>query len=157
MASNPPQSAAAVFIPLQQLWADNFLVYFKSHTFHFNVQGPTFGQDHALFQEIYEYLWDQHDVLGEQIRQMDKPVLTSLKSVMSASSVDEAEPKVMDTKGMLTEMCEEFDELIELAQSVYDRAESSCCGGLSTTIGDYLKGISKLNWKVKASLGRSIK
>lgn len=157
MASNPPQSASAVFIPLQQLWTDNFLVYFKSHTFHFNVQGPTFGQDHALFQEIYEYLWDQHDVLGEQIRQMDKPVLTSLKSVMSASSVDEVEHKVMDTKSMLTDMCEEFDELIELAQSVYDRAESSGCGGLSTTIGDYLKGINKLAWKVKASLGRSIK
>lgn len=159
MANNPPLAATstAMFVPLQQLWADNFLVYFKSHVFHFNVQGPTFGQDHGLFQEIYEFLWDQHDVLGEQIRQLDKPVLTSLEQLIAASSVDEAESKVMDIKGMLTEMAEELSELIELAQAVYDRAESSCCGGLSTVIGDYLKGINKLNWKVKASLGKSIK
>lgn len=160
MASKPPlstNSSSAVAGQLQRLWADNFLVYFKSHVFHFNVQGPTFGQDHGLFQEIYEYLWAQHDVIGETIRQLDKPVLTSLEQLISASSVDEAEPNVKDVKGMLTEMNEELDELIDSAQLLYEACEDSGYAGMSTMLGDYCKSLSKLNWKVKASLGKSIR
>ena len=146
-----------LIIPLQQLWADNFLVYFKAHSFHFNVQGETFGQDHALFQEIYDYLWGQHDVLGEQIRQMDKPVLTSLKLVMAASSIKEATPKQKEAKEMLDEISNDISCLLDCTQALYDKAEECCCAGLSTILGDYSSALSKLNWKCKASIGRSIK
>jgi len=161
MATNKPplstNSSSSLVVPLQQLWADNFLVYFKSHVFHFNVQGQNFEGDHEYFQEVYEFLWEQHDVLGEQIRQMDKPVLTSLEQIISASSVDEAEPNAKDAKAMYTELSEEFDELIDTAQNLYDMAEEQCCAGLSTLLGDYIKQVSKLNWKAKATIGRSIK
>ena len=40
------------------LVADNFLVYYKAHTFHLNVTGPNFAQYHELFGEIYDKLWD---------------------------------------------------------------------------------------------------
>jgi starvation-inducible DNA-binding protein len=150
-------SNGAIAAPLQKLWADNFLVYFKSHIFHFNIQGPTFLQDHMLFQEIYEYLWESHDTLGETIRQLDKPVLTSLEQLISASSVDEAEPSVKDSKSMMIEMNEELDELIESTQALYDLAEDSGYAGVATMLGDYSKALNKLNWKVKASAGKSIK
>lgn len=159
MASKSPLSTGsnAIVVPLQQLWADNFLVYFKSHVFHFNVQGPTFMADHALFQEVYEYLWDAHDTLGETIRQLDKPVLTSLEQLISASSVDESEPNVKDSKSMLLELSEELDELIMSTQGLYDTAEDAGYAGVATMLGDYSKALNKLNWKLKASAGKSIK
>ena len=73
MAMTPPEPKGnSLFNLLTQLFADNFVTYFKSHSYHFNVDGPMFAQDHELLNEIYDFLWAQHDMLGEQIRQMDK-------------------------------------------------------------------------------------
>ena len=141
--------------PLRNLFADNFVVYYKSHGYHFNVQGPTFSQDHALLKEIYDFLWEQHDNLGEQLRQMDKPAPSSLKAILDISEVTEC-LKLNETSAvMFAELCDDFDTLILNAQWLF--ANSAECGGFNTFIGDYLRDLGKLNWKVKATLNRSIK
>lgn len=148
---------SALAAMLQSLWADNFVVYFMVHSMHFNTQGPNFEGDHEFFQEVYEFLFEQHDTIGEQIRQLDKPVLVSLASVLSASSIEELEPKMIDAKTMYTELSSYLDDLTDIAQRVYEMAGSTGCGGVETMIGDYLKMLGKLNWKAKASIGRSIR
>lgn len=145
--------ATNVVAPLRQLWADNFVVYFKSHGFHFNVQGPTFAQDHSLLQEVYEFLWGAHDDLGEQIRQQSTLVPMKVSQVLSLSSVDESGDK--GTGGGFKELVSDLEELQTCAQALFDM--SSCCAGLNTYIGDYSRDLSKLVWKVKARLGDSTK
>ena len=141
---------------LRKLYADNFVTYYKSHGYHFNVQGATFAQDHSLLEEIYDFLWEQHDMLGEQIRQMDKAAPTSLKEILSISSITECNKVGESSKTMFTELVDNFNSLLEDGQSLYDDADMQSCGGLATLIGDYLKALSKLNWKVKATLGVSL-
>jgi DNA-binding ferritin-like protein len=58
---------------------------------------------------------------------------------------------------MFTWLNEDFDCLIEYAQQLYDDADMQSYGGLATLIGDYIKDLSKLNWKVKATIGKSFK
>lgn len=146
----------ALVSALRCLFADNFVVYYKAHGFHFNVQGQTFSQDHALLNEIYDYLWDNHDSLGEQIRQLDKPAPTTLKSILAVSEIDE-ETNVVDAPSkQLEALTADFDTLLRNGQWVYEEAGRQCVGGLETFIGDYLSGLSKLNWKVKATLKRSL-
>jgi len=142
---------------LRNLFADNFVVYYKSHGYHFNVEGPTFAQDHELLNEIYDFLWASHDTLGEQLRQMDKPAPSSLKAVLSLSEITECNTLDSTSKTMFSELTDDFDTLMRNAQWLYDTAGDSCCGGLETMLGDYLKDLSKLNWKVKATLNRSFK
>ena len=141
---------------LRKLYANNFVIYYKSHGYHFNVQGNTFAQDHSLLQEVYEFLYEQHDMLGEQIRQMDKAAPTSLKEILSLSSISECTKVGESSKTMFTELVDDFNKLLEDGQSLYDDADMQSCGGLATLIGDYLKALSKLNWKVKATLGASL-
>jgi len=151
-----PKNKDALVSALRCLFADNFVVYYKSHGFHFNVQGQTFSQDHALLEEIYNYLWDNHDSLGEQIRQLDKPAPTTLKSILSVSEIDE-ETDVIDVPSkQLEALADDFITLLRNGQWVYEEAGRQCYGGLETFIGDYLTGLSKLNWKIKATLKRSL-
>ena len=158
MAMTPPQPKSNNLITqLTQLYADNFVTYYKSHGYHFNVDGPMFAQDHALLEEIYDFLWAQHDMLGEQIRQMDKPVPCSLKEVLSMSDITECDSPKKPSKEMFTWLNQDFDCLIEYAQKLYDDADMQSYGGLATLIGDYIKDLSKLNWKVKATIGKSFK
>jgi len=146
---------SSLVFPLRNLFADNFVVYYKSHGYHFNVEGPTFVQDHGLLNEIYDFLWAQHDMLGEQIRQMDKPAPSSLKAILDISEVNECLKIGEPSKTMFTELSDDFDTLLRNAQWLFDN--SSECGGLNTLIGDYMRDLSKLHWKVKATLGRSMK
>jgi len=154
----PPLSGTKpqpLVFPLRNLFADNFVVYYKSHGYHFNVQGPMFAQDHALLEEIYDFLWAQHDGLGEQIRQMDKPAPSSLKAILDISEITEC-LKVGETSAtMFSELCDDFETLIRNAQWLFENSEE--CGGLNTFIGDYLRDLNKLHWKVKATLNRSMK
>jgi len=142
---------------LRCLFADNFVVYYKSHGFHFNVQGPTFSQDHELLNEIYDFLWDNHDSLGEQLRQLDKPALTSLKAILSVTEIKEEAAVLDDSRKQFEALQEDFDMLLRNAQWIYEEAGKQGIGGLETYIGDYLKDLSKFNWKLKAILKRSIK
>jgi len=152
-----PKASSNLVTLLKQLYADNFVTYYKSHGYHFNVEGSTFAQDHELLNEIYDFLWAQHDSFGEQIRQMDKPAPTSLKEVLSLADIKECTKLGESSKVMFTELNADFDSLISSAQTLYDEADMQCCGGLATFVGDYLKDLSKLNWKVKAITGRSFK
>jgi starvation-inducible DNA-binding protein len=139
---------------LRKLYADNFTTYYKSHGFHFNVQGTMFSQDHGLLEEIYQFLWDQHDTIGEQIRQLDKAVLPSLADILDLTNIVECKKGKESSKEMFNELQQDFDTIMEVGQVIFEKSNSY--GGLNTLIGDYLKGLSKLNWKVKATLGRSI-
>jgi len=150
-------NSSMVLMPLRNLFADNFTVYYKSHGYHFNVEGPTFAQDHALLEEIYNFLWESHDSLGEQIRQLDKPTLPSLKSILDNTEIIECNKLGETSKTMFTELCNDFELLHENAQSLFDIADEACYGGLNTFIGDYLKDLGKLHWKIKATIGKSFK
>jgi starvation-inducible DNA-binding protein len=158
MAMTPPQPKSnSLITQLTELYANNFVTYYKSHGYHFNVEGPMFAQDHALLEEIYDFLWTQHDMLGEQIRQMDKAVPCSLKEVLKLTDIIECDSPQKTSKEMFTWLNKDFDCLIDYAQTLYDDADLSSQGGLATLIGDYIKDLSKLNWKVKATLGKSFK
>lgn len=151
------KSKSAIESKLVGLFCDNFVVYYKSHGYHFNVDGPTFVQDHGLLNEIYDFLWEQHDIFGEQLRQMDKPAPSSLKFILNAATLDECTTLGESSKIMFTELNKDFDSLLNQAQDLYDEADMASCGGLATMLGDYLKALSKLQWKLKATIGKSFK
>lgn len=136
---------------LRFLHSDNFVVYFKSHAFHFNVIGPTFSQDHALFKEVYDYLYEWHDTLGELLRQMDKPVVSNIKSLLDLSEIGETKTGLATGKAMIPELSDDLEALMKNAQWIFDNTNKGE-GGLNTMIGDYIAGLSKLNWKLKASV-----
>jgi starvation-inducible DNA-binding protein len=150
-------NTSMVVVPLRNLFADNFTVYYKSHGYHFNVEGPTFVQDHELLNEIYDFLWAQHDSLGEQLRQLDKPALPSLKAILDTTEIVECNKLGESSKTMFTELCNDFEILIQNAQGLFEVSEEAGYGGLNTYIGDYLRDLNKLHWKVKATIGKSFK
>jgi starvation-inducible DNA-binding protein len=71
--------------------ADTFALYLKTHTYHWNVTGPQFGQLHALFAEQYNALWLSVDDLAERIRALGFPAPGGLATFGRLSSLSEPE------------------------------------------------------------------
>ena len=148
---------STIVYALRNLYADNFAVYYKSHTYHFNVEGPTFLQDHMLLEEIYTFLQESHDTLGELIRQMHKEAPPSLKVILDLTNITEAKTAKVPSKAMFNDLNNDFTAVHESGQWLFHAFDEAGYGGLNTAIGDYLKELSKLHWKIQATLGVSFK
>ena len=131
------------------LIADNFLTYYKVHTFHLNVTGPNFAQYHDLFGEVYGKLWEWHDTLSEQLRQSGAKYELTLKGLLNESVIsDDAVGKTVT--GMFDSICNDLSKLLDSAEKIYSTASPA----LETVIGDYCADIMKLKWKIDATISK---
>ena len=53
---------------LSNVLADTYMLYLKTHNFHWNVEGPNFRQLHLMFEEQYQDMWAALDEIAERIR-----------------------------------------------------------------------------------------
>lgn len=53
---------------LSRLLADTYLLYLKTHNFHWNVEGPMFQTLHLMFMGQYTEAWNAIDPIAERIR-----------------------------------------------------------------------------------------
>jgi len=134
--------------PLINLFADNFTVYTKAHGYHFNIVGPDFYQYHKLFNEVYDYLYEQHDILGELIRQNRSKVPTGMAELCDLTVMD---CKVDNPAGieMAKDLMQDLESLSASAQALYDSCNDAAC---ETLIGEYAAGINKLRWFLESTI-----
>lgn len=131
---------------LQNLIYDNFLVYFKTHIYHVNVEGENFHQYHELLSEVYEMLYGWHDTLMEDLRQMDVLVQKDLAKFVSESIIDSKSDDKFE------EVLSNLESLIKSAQVLYEEAGEERHGALETSVGDYMVDVNKLAWKIRSCL-----
>ena len=55
---------------LANVLADTFILYLKTHSFHWNVTGPMFHTLHRMFEEQYNELWLAVDAIAERMRSL---------------------------------------------------------------------------------------
>jgi starvation-inducible DNA-binding protein len=134
---------------LIQLFADNFAVYTKAHGYHFNVTGPDFFQYHKLFGEIYDYLYDQHDVLGELIRQLGDKVPTGLDDICALTVMDCKVPVTGASNKMISDLCDDLESLSKATEALCKSCNNAA---VETVLGDYVVGINKFCWFLRSSI-----
>ena len=72
--------------------ADTYVLYGKTHGFHWHVTGPMFNTLHLMFMEQYTELWTALDEIAERIRALGVPApfgstLSALASLEDSSSL----------------------------------------------------------------------
>lgn len=82
---------------------DTFILYLKTHNFHWNVEGPQFIALHKLFEEQYRDLWNSLDDIAERIRALGQPAPCT-----TAKFKELAEIKENDRVPRATEMLREL-------------------------------------------------
>jgi hypothetical protein len=58
---------------LAKVLSDTFVLYLKTHNFHWNVEGPQFLGLHEMFEKQYRDLWNSIDDIAERIRALGQP------------------------------------------------------------------------------------
>ena len=74
---------------LADVLSDTYRLVFKTHAYHWNVEGPLFYSVHNLTEEQYENMFNAADELAERIRALGKLAPMNLADVMGRSVIDD--------------------------------------------------------------------
>jgi starvation-inducible DNA-binding protein len=138
-------------ISLRVALANTFLMYFKAHSHHWNVEGIHFSQLHSFFQSLYEDLFDAADLLAEELRSLDAKAPKTLSEMYQYKTVNE---------GVVTETVEEMlqdlvitnDQVIESLNKVIELATKQNKQGLLNSIPERVDVHAKHGWMIRSHL-----
>lgn len=74
---------------LEAVLADTYRLTFKSHAFHWNVEGPLFYSIHNLTEEHYEDMFAAADELAERMRALGQMAPMSMADIVSKSVIED--------------------------------------------------------------------
>jgi len=83
------RDTGAVAVALADVLADTYRLTFKSHAYHWNVEGPLFFSIHNLTEGQYEDMFAAADDIAERIRALGHLAPASLKKILSDSVVED--------------------------------------------------------------------
>lgn len=130
--------------------ANTFVMYFKAHSYHWNVEGPNFNDYHGYFGGLYEELWGAVDPIAEHIRAIDQYAPFGLADLYDAKTVADDQSRIVDTKQMFLNLIDANDATISALNRAYDLANYSKQNGLANFIQDRLDVHAKHGWQLKA-------
>lgn len=134
---------------LRKVISDAYLLYFKAHSYHWNIEGPDFAQYHEFLGEYYEEVFASIDTYAELIRTLDQYAPTSLKRLLDMSEIVEADG-IPDAITMLKTIRKDNDQFLAALVQAYDEAEKAAEFGISNYLQDRIQAHEKHAWMFRA-------
>ena len=138
-----------LIVALKKVLADTFVMYYKAHSYHWNVEGSNFPQYHEFLQNIYEELFAAIDVIAEHIRQIDGYAPASLTELKSYSMISEDED-VVSAMSMMNRLLDANNLVLASLMMAYQAAEQATEIGLSNFLQDRVAAHQKHGWMLKS-------
>jgi len=123
----------------------NFALYFKSHSFHWNVRGPDFTQYHAFLGDFYTAVFDQTDFIAEKIRMLGAFAPTSLGRMLELADVQEEE-SIPDALEMMRKLKADNERFIFHIRAGIAAADNANEPAISNFLQDLLDKHQKHAW-----------
>ncbi|HEV7477095.1 MAG TPA: Dps family protein [Burkholderiales bacterium] len=115
---------AAIAGGLSRLLADTYVLYLKTHGFHWNVEGPMFQTLHQMFMDQYTETWNAIDPIAERIRALGHYAPGSSQQYAKLASIKES-PGVPKAEKMVRELIEGQEAVARTARSVLPLADKA--------------------------------
>jgi starvation-inducible DNA-binding protein len=136
---------------LKTYLASQFAYYLKAHFFHWNVEGPDFGQLHKFLQKIYEDAFDAVDPIAEFIRTTEEYAPGSLSRFQELSQIQD-QTKVPRARLMLEELLADTQTMKDMTKTVFDQATQEGRDDVANFAADQMSLHGKYMWQLKSYL-----
>jgi starvation-inducible DNA-binding protein len=113
---------AAIAAGLSRLLADTYVLYLKTHNFHWNVEGPMFQTLHQMFMEQYTEAWNAIDLVAERIRSLGHYAPGTYKEYLGLARIKET-GGVPKAEQMVKLLIEGQEAVVKTAREVLPLAE----------------------------------
>lgn len=136
---------------LSKVLADSYMVYLKTHNYHWNVTGELFHSLHEQFEEQYTELAEAIDVIAERIRSIGYRAPGSFMEFSEITSIEEDtdEPNALE---MVKRLALDNEAILRTARSVLPACEEAGDEATIDLITQRLDVHSKTAWMLRSHL-----
>ena len=136
---------------LKTYLASTFSYYLKAHYFHWNVEGPDFGELHEFFSNIYEDSYSAVDPIAEYIRTTEEYAPGSLSRFQELTQIQD-QTKVPRARLMLEELLADTQTMIDLSLAVFNSATEANRQDIANFAAERQSQHGKYQWQLKSYL-----
>jgi starvation-inducible DNA-binding protein len=136
---------------LKQFLATTYAYTVKAQHFHWNVEGPDFGQLHKFFQKIYEDAYQSIDHTAEYIRTTEEYTPGSFERCQELSLI-QGQTKVPRARLMLQELLQDTQTMKDLSKSLFDEATQAGREDIADFAANRQGAHGKYYWQISSYL-----
>jgi len=136
---------------LSRVLADSYMVYLKTHNYHWNVTGQMFHSLHEMFEEQYTELAEAVDEIAERIRSIGYRAPGSFREFSELTSIEEdiEQPDAME---MVRRLAVDNETILRTAREVLPACEDAGDEATTDLITERLDVHSKTAWMLRSIL-----
>jgi len=136
---------------LSTVLADTFVLYLKTHSFHWNVTGPMFHTLHQMFEEQYNELWLAVDAIAERIRSLGFFAPGSYEEFNRLTYLQES-PVARNASEMIAELLRDHETTARTARSALATARTTLDAPTEDLLTQRLAAHEKAAWMLRSLL-----
>lgn len=136
---------------LGDLLADSYLLYLKSHNYHWNVTGPMFQTLHSMFEEQYTELATAVDDIAERIRALGEYAPGTFIEYSNRSHIKERDG-VPSATDMIEDLLQGHEKLLQTARKVIPVASDGGDEATADLLTQRLQLHEKTAWMLRSML-----
>ena len=140
---------------LRIVLADKFFMYFKTHSYHWNVEGMFFSQFHDFFGNIYQDVYSSIDTAAEELRALDEYAPISIEEIHTFKTVQEDDDKPANVSVMLQNLQTANSKVIDSLNKLFELANAQNEQGLADWAAGRLDSHKKHAWMIRSSLKKT--
>jgi starvation-inducible DNA-binding protein len=145
------ENREAIANELSRVLADSYILYLKTHNYHWNVTGKLFHSLHEQFEEQYSELAEAIDVIAERVRALGFRAPGTFKEYRELTTIEE-DADQPDAMEMVRRLVIGNEQVLRTAREALKPAQR---GGDEATIDlltQRLNTHSKTAWMLRSHL-----
>lgn len=137
---------AEIAVALNQLLANYQVQYHKLRNFHWNIEGPEFFELHQEFENEYNTVKLNIDIIAERIRVFGLKPAMGMTQILDLSEVKEVKTDKMSAIAMTNEVLKDFGILHNKMLDVVNAALDAGDNVTEQIVTDFMRDLEKRNW-----------
>ncbi|HEY5337127.1 MAG TPA: Dps family protein [Rhizomicrobium sp.] len=142
----------AVADGLSKVLADTYVLYLKTHGYHWNVTGPMFAGLHTLFETQYTELHDAADLIAERIRALGEYAPGNYRTYAKLTSIQESGDNVPPALEMVRDLADGNEILSRSARDAFKAAEDAGDQPTMDLLTQRMDAAEKAAWMLRSHL-----
>jgi starvation-inducible DNA-binding protein len=139
---------------LKVLVGSTFVVYTKTHGFHWNIEGPDFPQYHKFLKKMYEQIYETIDTISEYVRTLDVYTPGNLARMLELSIIEE-QTKIPRAELMMAELLKDCEKMTQLVVEIFDIATRENQQGIANYMAELQDLYTQKAWMLRSILKKS--
>lgn len=145
------ENREAIANALSRVLADSYVLYLKTHNYHWNVTGKLFHSLHEQFEEQYTELADAIDEIAERIRALGFRTPGTYKEFQELTSIEE-DTEYPEAMEMVRRLALGNEQVLRTAREALEPANKGEDEATIDLLTQRLNTHSKTAWMLRSHL-----